>query len=40
MLPESEISYREWHIVDASYRETVVSRVDSSRKDLMEIHDS
>ncbi len=40
IFPELEISYREWHIVDAPYRETIVSRVDSPCEDLMEIHDS
>lgn len=36
---EPEISYREWHIVDIAYRETIVSRVDSACENLMEIHD-
>lgn len=40
MFPGLEISYRERHIVDAPYRETIVPRVDSPREDLMEIHDS
>lgn len=39
-FPVLEISYREWHIVDIPYRETIVSRVDSPREDLMKIHDS
>lgn len=40
IFPKLEISYREWHIVDAPYRETIVSWVDSPCEDLMEIHDS
>lgn len=40
MFQEPEISHREWHVVDTANRETIVSRVDSPRKDLMEIHDS
>lgn len=36
----TEISYREWHVVDAANRETIVSWVHSPCEDLMEIHDS
>lgn len=38
IFSEPEMSYREWDIVDAPYRETIVSRVDSPCEDLMEIH--